>query len=413
MEYSDNELVKLRRAFRNLDQYVSKRNYKGYDPYDVLMSVIPFKKMGKWPPIIAIQIFKRNPLNFRRLIGVPKSWNPKGLGLFLQGYSIMPKTAENERKCKWLFDKLMELKSADTVGLAWGYQFPWASPEKYLEAWSPTSVVSGFIAQGLFAYYKTYKDPRALDALEQICVFITEALEHTDEDGLYAISYSTVKPDFCYNASLLAAQTYALTASLNGNQAYAEMAKKALDSVLKRQKNDGSWNYSEKLTNGRQRVQIDFHQGFVLDSILSISKSLDYYPAEVETALQLGFEFYRDNQFTHEGRALWRLPGNYPVDIHHQAQGVLTSLRYYKYSRSRRAADLAKSVMQYSLKHFQDRRGFFYYRKHKYFTDRTSYMRWGNAWMFLAMAESVRDLELDKKKVDYHSPIAGEMAMGI
>jgi hypothetical protein len=409
MEYPEKEIVKLKRALHKLDQYVSKRNYKGYDPYDVLMGRIPFKKFGKWPPILAIQVFKRNPLNFRALIGVPKSWNPKGLGLFLQGYSYMPKTVENERKCKWLFDKLMELKSDDTPGLAWGYPFPWASPVKYLEAWSPTSVVSGFIAQGLFAYYKTYNDPRALAALEEICVFLTEALAHTENDDIYAISYSTVSADYCYNASLLAAQTYALTASLNGNQAYAQMAKKALHSVLKRQKSDGSWNYSEDIESGKQRVQIDFHQGFILDSILSIAESLNYYPAEVEKALQEGFEFYREKQFTYEGRALWRLPGNFPADIHHQAQGILTSLRYYRYSRSRRAADLSKSVMAYTIKHFQDSRGNFYYRKHAYFTDRTSYMRWGNAWMFLAMAETLRDAEIALTEEKHFSPLSRNM----
>ncbi len=393
MDVSENELIKWKKSLRFLDQFVSKRQYKGYDPYDILLSKIPFRKMGKWPPIIAIQIFKRFPLNFRKVLGVPRQWNAKGLGLFLRGYSYMPPTAENKRKCEWLFDKLMELRTKEAPGLCWGYPFPWASPEKYLPPSSPTSVVSGFVSQGIYAYYKTYQDPRALKAMEDICLFLEEGLHHTNDEGLYAISYSTVKPDFCYNASLLAAQTFALTSELNGNAAYAQMAKDALDTVLKRQRSDGSWNYSENLETGKQRVQIDFHQGFVLDSILSIADAIDYHTPEVEKALQDGFEFYRDFQFTYEGRAKWRLPGNFPADIHHQAQGVLTSLRYGAYSGSKRAEELAKMVLNYTLDHFQDSRGYFYYRKHKYFTDRTTYMRWGNAWMFLALAEGIRDVE--------------------
>ena len=390
MELSPNELIRLRRSFQNLEMYVARRKYKGYDPYDVLTSPIPFRKFGKWPSVIAIQIAKRNPLNLRKLIGVPRMWNPKALGLFLQGYSILPKSSENKTKCLWLFEKLLELQTPDMPGMCWGYPFPWASPEKFLPAWSPTSVVSGFVAQGLDSYYRQYGDKRALAALEQVCVFLSEALEHTERENFYAISYSTVKPDFCYNASLLAAQTYGLAYAHTKQETYATIARKALDTVIARQKSDGSWNYSENLTTGRQRVQIDFHQGFVLDSILSISDNIDYHPETVERALQDGFEFYRENQFTSQGRALWRLPGNYPTDIHHQAQGILTSLRYNAYSKSRRADSLAKLVMDYTLDHFQDKRGYFYYRKHKNFTDRTSYMRWGNAWMLLAMAESLR-----------------------
>ncbi len=389
MDFSESELIRYRRALQSLEAYVVKRKFKGIDPYDVLMSPFPFQKLGKWPPILAIQIFKRNPINLRKLLGVPKSWNPKALGLFLQGYSLLPKTDFNKAQCEWLFDKLMELKTADTPGLAWGYPFPWASPEKYLEAWSPTSVVSGFVVQGLDAYYKTYADKRALEAMEKVCIFLTEALFHTEKNEAYAISYSTAKADFCYNASLLAAEVYARTYAHTGQQAYANIARRALDSVLTKQKSDGSWNYSENLETGKQRVQIDFHQGFTLDSIMAISEALNYCPEKVEKAVQEGFEFYRDQQFRPDGRALWRLPGDFPADVHHQAQGVLTAINYHRFGGSRRAEELAKRVLTYTLSNFQDGRGYFYYRKHKRFIDRTSYMRWGNAWMFLVLSSVI------------------------
>lgn len=391
MDFSGNELIHLKRAFLDTERYVRRRQYKGYDPYDVLMSRFPFRKMGKWPPILAIQLFKRNPVNLRPLFSVPKQWNPKALGLFLHGYSLLPKSDENRERCEWLFKKLMELKTPDVTGLAWGYPFPWASPEKYLPAWSPTSVVSGFIAQGFDAYYRAYGDKRALRAMEDICGFLSEALFHTElKDGGYAISYSTVQPDFCYNASLLAAETYARTYAHTGQEAYRSIAIKALETVMKRQKNDGSWNYSENLETGKQRVQIDFHQGYVLDSILCIADCCDCHTDAVESAISEGFEFYRVKQFTQNGRALWRLPGNYPVDVHQQAQGIISAIREYRYNANRRAAVMAKAATLYALENLYSGRGFWYYRKHKYFTDRTSYMRWGNAWMFLAMAEVVR-----------------------
>ena len=397
MDFSESELIKLKRSLRYLREYCEKRQYKGYDPYDVLMSKIPFSKFGKWPPILAIQIFKRNPLNFRPIIGVPRSTNPKGLGLFLKGYSTYEGHPDREKKARAIFDKLLEVQTPVENGMAWGYPFPWASPEKFLPAWSPTSVVTGFVAQGIDSYYKAFGDKRALDALERAGEFLSNDLHHTEEDELYAISYSTVKPDFCYNASLLAAETYAMTYAHTQNADYKNKALKALDSVLKRQKSDGSWNYSENLETGKQRVQIDFHQGFVIDSIISICTSIGTTNEDAEKAIQKGFDFYREKQFTNSGRSLWRLPESYPSDIHHQAQGIITALKYYEYSGGKMAALMAKKVATYTLENFQDRRGYFYYRKHKNFTDRTTYMRWGNAWMFLAMSMLVHSIESNTK----------------
>lgn len=409
MEFSQSELTELHRAFSELEEYVQRQNYQGYDPYDVLTSKFPFKKLGKWPPIVAIQVFKRNPVNLRKIFGVPKMWNPKGLGLFLQGYASLPKSAENEKKCRWLFEKIMELKTSEVPGLAWGYPFPWASPEKYLPQWSPTAVVSGFIAQALDIYYRKYEDNRVLDAMEQVCVFFTEALFHTQNDkGDYRISYSTAVPDFCYNASLLAAQVYALTYAHNRRQDYYEMARRAADTVVNYQKQDGSWNYSQNIETFKERVQIDFHQGYVIDSLMAISQALDYTSPKLEKAVQKGFEFYAENQFLENGQSKWRLPKIFPADIHHQAQGVLTGLRFYNRYRNPKGLELARRVLNYTLQNFQDKRGYFYYRKHKYFMDRTSYMRWGNAWMFLAMAECIAVVDVsvsrrenveDKKRV--------------
>ncbi len=53
-------------------------SYKGYDPYDTLMSFIPFVRINKWLAIIATQVQKRNPINIRPLLGIKKDYNPKG-----------------------------------------------------------------------------------------------------------------------------------------------------------------------------------------------------------------------------------------------------------------------------------------------------------------------------------------------
>jgi hypothetical protein len=46
---------------------------------------------------------------------------------------------------------------------------------------------------------------------------------------------------------------------------------------------------------------------------------------------------------------------------------------------------LAHSVLRWAMEHMWDERGFFYYRVLRACTIRTPYMRWSEAWMFLAM----------------------------
>jgi hypothetical protein len=47
---------------------------------------------------------------------------------------------------------------------------------------------------------------------------------------------------------------------------------------------------------------------------------------------------------------------------------------------------LVYSVLGWAMKHMWDSRGFFYYRVLRSCTIRTSYMRWSQAWMLLALS---------------------------
>jgi hypothetical protein len=49
-------------------------------------------------------------------------------------------------------------------------------------------------------------------------------------------------------------------------------------------------------------------------------------------------------------------------------------------------ARLAEGVFNWAMKHMWDERGFFYYRVLRLCTIRTSYMRWSQAWMLLALS---------------------------
>jgi len=70
-------------ALVSLRKWIEGQDFKGWDPYDALNSPFPFHRFGKWGEVLAIQAFKRSPMNLRPLFGVRKELNPKAMGLLL------------------------------------------------------------------------------------------------------------------------------------------------------------------------------------------------------------------------------------------------------------------------------------------------------------------------------------------
>ena len=65
---------------------IRAENFSGYDPFDLLNSRL-FKATpmyrNEWIRLGWLQLGKRSPINFRRLLLVPKKRNPKGVSLFI------------------------------------------------------------------------------------------------------------------------------------------------------------------------------------------------------------------------------------------------------------------------------------------------------------------------------------------
>lgn len=379
MQTIQNSIIKL-------EEYIEKENFKGYDPYDTLLSPLPFRKLGKWLPVLTIQFQKRNPINIRPLLGITKAYNPKAMGLFLQAYSILyqkyPKQ-EYKKKMDFLFYWLKKNYSEGYSGYCWGYNFPWASPAKYLEPFIPSAVVTGFIVKGIYQYYMASGNPEAIKILKNIEPFILNNLPIKKDNTGICFSYTPIMKDCCYNASLLAAGSLARIYTLNKNKLLFPYIINAVKFVISRQKEDGRWNYSIDLRTGKERKQIDFHQGYILESIFEIKNILDIKDQKLEDALRKGADFYFKQQFLPEGRSKWRLPKEYPVDIHNQSQGVITFSKLMDYNKD--YLPFSKTIANWTIKNMQASDGHFYYQNFKYYKNKIPYMRWSQAWMLLAL----------------------------
>ena len=151
-----------------------------------------------------------------------------------------------------------------------------------------------------------------------------------------------------------------------------------------RQRADGSWHYGE----GDHQDWIDnFHTGYNLCALQSISR--DAGTAEFYECMQRGFTFYRAHFFREDYAPRYLHNRTYPIDIHSVAQSIITLLAFPDLEGCNFA--MARSVFQWAMNHMWSDKGYFYYRVLRLCTIRTSYMRWSQAWMLLAMSSLLSD----------------------
>lgn len=387
--------MNFQKEINRLIIYLEAQQFKGYDPYDTLNSWVPFHWFGKWGPMIAIQVQKRNPFNIRPILGIKKGINPKGYGLMLKAFCINYTISGDKKSldhANLIFEWLVNNYSKGYSGYAWGYNFDWASSEEYLKAYTPSVVVTSFVVDGLMEYYKLTGNEKAKEIIISASDYVLKDLPITNLDTGISFAYTHQSKGCCYNASLLGAEILAKTYMLTQNEIYLKPARQAIDFVIAMQKSDGHWNYSFNPDTKNEREQIDFHQGFVLVSLWNYMKFSGDTDPIITEAINKGLKFYKTNQFFDSGQSLWRIPRTYPVEIHNQAQGIITFSMMSELDES--YGPFSEKIAKWTIEHMQDKKGYFYYRLNKKFKNKISYVRWSQAWMLLALAVLIKFREL-------------------
>jgi len=371
-----------------LNNYVLRNNFNGYDPYDTLNSFLPFRRLGHKIAVLAIQFQKRNPFNIRPLLGIKKGKNPKAMGLFLKAYVLLYKSTGEQKyldTATKLFEWLTINYSKGYSGICWGYNFDWANPDGYLPSYTPSVVVTSFVVDGLYNYFLVTKNPKAKELIDSAAIYIIKDIPITKFKEGISFSYTHKSKGSCYNASLLAAEVLAKSDIINGANKYSELIEQAVTYVLSKQKELGEWWYSFNPETHKERNQIDFHQGFVLVSLRNLNRLCCFKNLNLEDAIQKGLDFYKKKQFLNNGQPMWRLPKRWPVDIHNISQGIIT---FSLLSNKREVYhSFAKNIAEWAINNMQSSKGYFFYRKYSIGTNKISFMRWGQAWMLLALTE--------------------------
>lgn len=386
-------------SFIKLKQYCENEDYRGWDPYDGLNSKIfralPFKYF-RFPRLAWIQLFKRNPLNLRPLMLVPKDYNSKGVGLFLTGYCNLFELAvtgnnqfgtkeEIVNKINELAELLIGLRTKGYSGACWGYNFDWQNRVFFQPRNTPTVVVTSFCADALFNAYEITKNKKYLDTALSSADFIIKDLNRIKYKDNLLFSYSPLDHSRVYNASLLGVRLLARCYRYNKDETHQQLAHKVLRACISSQRDDGSWYYGM----AKNQKWIDsFHTGFNLECIWEYMQYTgDYTP---QTSFDKGMKFYLENFFLEDGTPKYYHDKIYPVDIHSPAQLIVTLARTGTISSHEM---LLKKTINWTIKHMQNPKGYFYYQLKRTVSSKIPYMRWAQAWMFYAFSYYLRSMK--------------------
>lgn len=389
-------------SFNKLKTYCEKENFAGWDPYDGLNSkVFQATPLKKWDlaRLALIQGFKRSPVNFRKLLLVPKGHNAKGIGLFLTGYCniyMAQQASGNEElgtqqeilgRINYLADLLISMQSKGYSGACWGYNFDWQARRLFLfPKYTPTVVATTFCATALLGAYEITKEDKYLQTALSSANFVLNDLNRTPKKKGFLFSYSPLEGNnTVYNASLLGSKLLSYCYRYSKKEEHKTFARESILACTASQREDGSWIYGELPV---QNWIDSFHSGYNLDAIQAYQNCTG--DNSFNKNIVKGFKFYIQNFFLEDGTPKYYHNKTYPIDIHCPAQLFVTLNSLCTFQKHK---DLAEKVMNWSINNMQDKEGYFYYQLKKRVSSKISYMRWSNAFMFYGMSFYYREIK--------------------
>ncbi|MDD2339471.1 MAG: hypothetical protein PHG79_04230 [Methanosarcina sp.] len=374
----------------SLYNWVLKNQYYGWDIYDGLNSPLTQKITNPYLRILLLQINKYSPINMRKILKVKKGIDVKGIALFAQSYATLYSVTGEEKylsEMKKAIDFIKEKSLREKYGYdCWAsHYYPYITLGKStLSVDVPDIIGTGQATIALIKSYNITKNSEEKDIAISAAEFIVnELFQNDDKYPFFAYSKSDDNPKhITLNASAQAMEALCAL-NIGDNEKYKSVCESAAQTLIQTQNNDGSWDYSIHKDGSKKRTQLDFHQGYIIDGLLAFLPH-SHNKNEIIECIIKASDYYNNIMFRKDGRSYFRYPLAYPIDIHNQAQGIISFSKLTWLDN--KYADFAEKIINWTVCNMQDNSGYFYYQKWPFITNKIPHMRWGQAWMMRALS---------------------------
>lgn len=356
--------------------YARERDYRGWDLYDGessrILESIPID--NKWVNLVFQQTVRRSPVNIRPLLGVEQRRNFMGIALFavanLRTYDLTGQERFREDAHE-LVDWLVENQSVGYSGFCGGHKHPVQGLSKRTLPNDPGIVGTTYAVKALLAAGE-YIDPSYRDIAITTADFVFEDLEYSSHPDGARIKYKPIDTGEHYtlNANALGARLLTNLYDVTGAARFRDGARNILDYVAAQQTDEGGWMYRDPPESSHLSLD-NFHNGFVIESLLRYREICDgeRYTDTLDDAVR----FYR-RLFTDEGAPWFDESNEYPRDVHSSAQGAVVFSMLDD-------DEFARRIIKWAVTNLSNGKGAFYHEKRRFYTKRTTLMRWCQAWM--------------------------------
>jgi rhamnogalacturonyl hydrolase YesR len=371
-------------SISRLSEWLEKNDYRGYDTFDGLNAkyVRPLTFETKLLRTVLQQGVRRFPINLRPWLGVSKSRSTKGMGFLARGFMRLNEAtgeaAWNE-KAEMALQWLIENQSPGYCGACWGNHFDYQSRSTYVTRDIPSVVWTSLIGHAFLDGYQHFHRDNYLQIAASACDHIVRDLGAQVDGDTHCIHYFPTSHHQVHNANVLGASLLARTYSCTGNESHRTFAEKAIEYTAKYQRPDASWYYGEP---DNLRWVDNFHTAYVLDSFRHYIMSTG--DSRFNKTLMNGYEYWKATFFLPDGTPKYYNYKTQPLDIQCSAQAIDTLAFFHEIDPDN--LQLAIKIAEWTIKHMQDRSGYFYYRRYTpWLVNKTPTLHWGQATMLCAL----------------------------
>lgn len=379
-------------SVESLYQWVRFNRYMGWDPYDGLNTRFITKVENPYIKILAIQFNKYSPFNFRPILKIKEGIDVKGIALFSQAYSILYGLTGQKKfktELKWTIKFLIRnsLKEVYDHYLWSSHYFPVVGADKHTLAPDIPDIIGTSCAiKALSMASKILKKKSLLNYVQNSVEYIIKNMISEYKGRKYILytpfDQNRIVPDA--TALFLDAVSNGYGEEINGDMVY--LVEGLVETLIALQKPNGSWPHAIYINSNSEYNQIDYHQGFLIDGLISVIRYIDGKDRnQLVKTINQAIDLYKKT-FLPNGQSYYRYPKRYPVDIHNQSQGIITFSKLYLYFNDPEYLQFAKKIALWTIENMQDNTGYYYYQKGRIITNKIPYMRWSQAWMMLALA---------------------------
>ena len=361
-----------------------KNDFKGYDPFDSLNSKLfqssPFKN-NKFCKLIFTQLGKRSFLNFRKLLLIPKSRNPKGIALVILGLiEDFERTKDNYylENAKILVDWLLTNTCDKNKWKynSWGYNFEWQAKAFNVPLGTPNIVTTYFVSLSIYKLGLLVGDKNLQTEALNSAYFMCENLIRKVKDN-YVFNYVPNYDAFVHNANLFGSYWCLLCGTKNNDENLIKKSLSAIEFTIKDQNSNGSWVYGHQ---SHHKWIDSFHTGYNLELIYQIHKinNSDQY----KKIINLGYRYYINTFVLDDGRVKYFDKSLYPLDVHSYSQAIIL-IKTIDPKNLKLLDKIVSSLLEHMflIKHNR-----FKYQKGKFLSNNINYFRWTQAWAYYSLS---------------------------